>query len=166
MAASFQWTQTVGSSASPISADLGVSGNLFNLQAADIISASEYTNNPINAGNNSYEVWLQGHFTGTFNQIQNVKFWKNSGALGTGESLKFGSTSAYDTPETGASTEAASDIASAEPASPNIGFDGSTGNALSSAGFTDFIVLQLQTTSAAEAGDTESFSYSLKFSEN
>jgi hypothetical protein len=168
MAADFQWAGWYGASGAPTTADLGVSGNLFNFKTSNSLATpGDYTSYPITAGNNSYEVWLKGHFTGTFNQIQNLKFWKSSGNLGTGETLDFiGHVTAYDDPVTTASPYATGAIPTSSPGSANVSIGGSLGGNLSAAGFSDFIVLQLQTTTAAEAGDTETFTFTLTYDEN
>lgn len=168
MAATFQWNQRVGSSASVTTTDLGVSGNLFNFKSSDDVSAANYTANPVTAGNASYEVWLRAHFTGTFNQIQNVQFWKSSGTLGTGEAIKWddGGNATYGTPTSATSGKATTTIPTADPGSSNVSINSSQSSSLSAAGFSDYIVLQLQTTTAAEAGDTESFTFTLQYDEN
>lgn len=168
LAADFQWAGWSGSSGSPTTADLGVSGNLYNYKTFDdLTTPGDYTSYPITAGANSYEVWLRGHFTGTFNQIQNLKFWKSSGTLGTGEALKFaGTTSTYDDPTTADSSYATADVPTSSPGSANVSIVGNLAGTLSAAGFSDFLISQLQTTTAAEAGDTETFTFTLTYDEN
>ena len=125
-------------------------------------SAADYTSYPITAGNNSYDVWLKGHFTGTFNKIQNAKFWKSAGALGTGEAIKFiGAVTAYHTPVTGDSSYASADVPTSAPGSANVSFGGDLAGNITGAGYSDFMVLQLRTTTAAEAGDTNTFTFTL-----
>lgn len=168
MAATFQWWGEWGTTGSPSTADLGVSGNLFNYKTYnDLTTAGDYTSYPITAGNNSYDVWLKGHFTGTFNQVQNAKFWKSAGAFGTGEALKWrGVVTAFANPTTGDSSYATANIPTASPGSANVSFGGNLAGSITADGFSDFIVTQLQTTTAAEAGDTETFTYTLTYDEN
>ncbi len=168
MAATFQWNQRTGSSAGTTTSDLGVSGNLFNFQSQDVASAAQYTSYPVTAGNDSYEVWLRAHFTGTFNEVQNLQFWKSSGTEGTGEDLFWddGGNNTYDDPTSGTSAKAAAAIPTADPGSSNVSINSSQSSSLSAAGFSDYIVLQLQTTTAAEAGDTETFTMTLQYDEN
>ena len=168
MAATFQWWGEYGSTGSPTTADLGVSGNLFNFKTSNSLAdESDYTSYPITAGNNSYDVWLKGHFTGTFNKIQNGKFWKSSGALGTGETVKFiGNVTAFHTPTTGESSYASADVETSSPGSANVGFEGSLAGDITADGYSDFITLQLRTTTASEAGDTETFTFTLTYDEN
>ena len=168
MAATFQWNQRTGTSAGTTTSDLGISGNLFNFQSQDVASAAQYTSYPVVAGNASYEVWLTGHFTGTFNQIQNIQFWKSAGAEGGGETLYWqdGGRSAYDIPVSTASDHASTAIPTSDPGSSNVSINGDQASSLASAGFSDYIVLQLATTSAAEAGDTETFTMTAQYDEN
>ena len=168
MAATYQWAGWYDTAGSPTTADLGVSGNLFNFKTSnDLATPADYTSYPITAGNNSYDVWLRGHYTGTFNQIQNLKFWKSAGALGTGEVLNFvGNVTAFDDPTTGDSGHAVGAVPTASPGSANVSLEGSLAGSLTADGFSDFIVLQLQTTTAAEAGDTKTFTFTLTYDEN
>jgi len=167
MAATFQWSGTYGWGAGT-SLDLGVSGNLFNFKTDnDLTDETDYTSYPITAGNNSYEVWLRGHFTGTFNQIQNLKFWKSAGNYGAGEAIKFvGNVTAFDDPTTADSPYATGNVPTASPGSANVSIGGNLAGVLASAGYSDYMVMQLQTTTAAEAGDTETFTFTLTYDEN
>jgi hypothetical protein len=168
MAASFQWWGEYGTTGSPTTADLGVSGNLFNFKTYNsLASAADYTSYPITAGNNSYDVWLKGHYTGTFNQIQNAKFYKSAGALGTGETINFvGHITAYHIPTTADSSYASAAVPTSTPGSANVSFGGDLAGSITGAGYSDFIILQLQTTTAAEAGDTNTFTFTLTYDEN
>ena len=47
-----------------------------------------YSASPITAGNNSFEIWNFGHFTGSWNQILAGLFAHTATALGTGLTLK------------------------------------------------------------------------------
>ena len=168
MAATFNWWGEYGASGSPTTADLGVSGNLFNYKTSDsLASAADYTTYPVTAGNNSYEVWLKGHFTDTFNKVQNVQFWQSSGGPDSGIAFKWcGVTTAYVTPVTTASTVATADVPTTSPGTANVSFAGDTGGSITAAGFSDFITLQMQTTTAAAAGDTSTFTYTMTYDEN
>jgi len=168
MAATFQWWGEYGATATPTTTDLGVSGNLFNFKTSNsLASAADYTSYPITAGNNSYDVWLKGHYTGSFNKIQNVKFYKSSGTPGTGEDLKWnGVTTAYHTPVTGDSGYASADVPTAAPGSANVSVDADLAGSLTAAGYSDFIVLQLRTLTTAEAGDTDTFTFTMTYDEN
>jgi len=168
MAATFNWWGEYGTSGASTTADLGVSGNLFNYKTSNsLASAADYTSYPITAGNNSYEVWLKGHFTASFNKIQNAKFWKSAGGPDSGVSLVFdGDTTAYATPTSAASTAAAAAMPTASPGSANVSFAGSLAGSITAAGYSDYIVTQMQTTTAAAAGDTSTYTYTLTYDEN
>lgn len=168
MAATFQWNQRTGASAGTVTSDLGISGNLFNYQNQDVASAAQYTSYPVTAGNNSYEVWLRASVSGSFNQIQNFQFWKSSGGFGAGESIKWkdGGASTYATPSAASAYTGSDEIPTSDPGSSNVSINGSQASSLSVAGFSDYIVTQFRTTSAAEAGDTETFTFTLNYDEN
>jgi len=168
MAATYNWWGEYGDSGSSTTADLGVSGNLFNFKTSNSLeSAADYTSYPITAGNNSYEVWLKGHFTGSFNKVQNAKFWNSAGGPDSGVSIKWdGVTTAYVTPVTGASTIATADVPTASPGSANVSFEGSLAGSITAAGFSDYIIMQMQTTTAAAAGDTSTYTFTLTYDEN
>src|SRR3989304_6756992 len=51
-------------------------------------STTAYSSSPITAGNNSYEKWQYGKFSGTFNQISNGRYAHTATAFGTGLTLK------------------------------------------------------------------------------
>jgi len=51
-------------------------------------STTAYTAAPITAGQNSFERWLSGKFSGTFNQILSGLFAHTATAFGTGLTLK------------------------------------------------------------------------------
>ncbi len=168
MAATFQWWGEYGTSGSSTTGDLGVSGNLFNFKTSDsLASAGDYTSYPITAGNNSYEVWLKGHFSGSFNLIQNAQFWKSAGTEGAGEDIYWeGITTAYATPVTTNSPAATATVPTSDPGTANVSFGGSLAGTIAAEGYTDYITLQLRTTTAAEAGDTETFTFTLQYDEN
>lgn len=169
MAATFTWSQSYG--AGPTVTDLGVSGNLFNYKNADDATPANYTTYPITAGNNSYTVWLRAKFTGTFNKVQNIQFWKSSGVYGTGEVLQWDantpSAAAYTTPATTAISGGAN-VPTADPGAANVSIGGviPSGSELAASGYSDYIVTQIQTTTGAEAGDTNTFTYTLQYDEN
>lgn len=168
MAATFGWAQTTGNSGSEATTDLGISGNLFNFKRSDDTTPGNYASYPISAGDKSYEVWLRAKFTGTFNKIENIQFWRSTDfSPNTGLSIKWGpgGVSAYATPVTGAN-KAVSAIATSDPGSANVSIGGDITGNLSASGYTDFIVLQLNTTSAAAAGDTSLAIMTLNYDES
>lgn len=166
MAATFNWAQRNG--AGGTSTDLGTSGNLWNFKSADTSGAADYAANPVTAGQNSFEVWLRGHFTGTFNRIDDVRFWISTGfSPSTGLAVFFRGTQViYLQPSSGTSSIATSSVPTSDPGTANVSIGGSLTGSLTSSGFTDHVVLQLRTTTAAPAGDTSLATFTMSYSEN
>lgn len=152
MAATFNWAQSV--TVSETSSDLGSSGNLFNFKTNDDATAGNYSSNPITAGNSSREVYLRMHFTGTFNQIDNIQFWQSTAfSPATGLQVTFdGNNVTYATPST--TDNGNSNVPTSDPGTANVSIGGSLSGNLSSAGYSDYILLQLDTTASAAPGDT------------
>lgn len=167
MAATFNWNKTFGDSGSPTAADLGASGNLFNFKDADDNTAANYTSNPIVAGENSYEIWLRAHFSDAFNVIDNLQFWLSTDfSPNTGLVLKWvGDQTTYVTPVKTTSTIADTAIPTSDPGTANVTIGGNLAGTLTAAGYSDYIVLQLQTTVSAAPGDTSLATFSLQYDE-
>ena len=140
-------------------------------KSTDDASASRI-NYPVTAGNNSYHKYNYVAFTGAFNQISNVKVAHTSGTLGTGISLKGKTTNTYATPATsalGSATDMTSPTTISSGLSVKLGTSDptyATNNTLSSAGYTAFIITQVQTTSSATAGDSGTATLTLQYDEN
>lgn len=147
--------------------DLGSSGNLANFKNIDSIGTSDYAANPVAAGTNSFEVWLQGHFSGIFNAIYDRRFWMSTDfSPNTGLVVKMkGDQQAYAQPTNATSSIATSTIGTSDPGAANVTFGGSLTSSITTSGYTDYIVLQLQTTTAAPAGDTSLATFSLSYVE-
>ncbi len=168
MAADFTWTQTYGHATSAVNSDLGISGNLFNFKRIDDATAANYSSYPVPAGEKSYEVWLRGKFTGSFNKVDNIQFWRSTDfSPNTGLSIKWAPStpSAYATPVTGTNV-CVSGVPSADPGTANVSIGGVLSGALSASGYTDYMVVQLDTTSAAAAGDTSLATFTLNYDES
>ena len=127
---------------------------------------------PVLAGSNSYNKYIYLKFTGTFNQISAVKFAHTAGTLGTGISLKSKITSTYATPATTAlasSTDITSTTAIGSGASvllSTTGPNGSTSASQTTTCYTQYIVTQVQTTTAANAGDSGTVTLTVQYNEN
>lgn len=167
MAATYQWAGTYGTSPGT-DLDLGTSGNLFNFKTLDSLTgAGDYTSYPITAGNNSYEAFLRGRWTGTFNSITNLQFWNSAGGPDTGVSLKWkGTVTGYTTPTTAVSTVATADVPTSDPGTANVTIGGDLGGELTAAGYSDYVVMQMQTTTGASAGDTSTYTFTLQYDES
>ena len=145
-------------------------------------STTAYTSNPITAGNNSFEKWQFGHFSGTFNQILNGLFAHTATAFGTGLTLKGtpactgdGDRLLYTTPSTTANSNLTTNMTSAIAIGSGVavcfGATGpeATGKATSMTTnpcYTNFLTTQLQTTGSAAAGDTAQVTLTLQYDEN
>lgn len=166
MAATFGWAQTYGSS--PSTVDLGISGNLFNFKRVDDATAANYSSYPVPAGGRSYEVWLRGKFTGSFNDVSNIQFWRSTDfSPSTGLFLRWdpSTPSAYSQPITG-DTNCVSAVPTSDPGSQNVSIAGDPTGSLSASGYCDYIVTQLATSSTAGAGDTSLAIFTMNYDES
>lgn len=144
--------------------------------------ATAYSAAPITAGNNSFENWLCGHFSGTFNQISAGLFAHTSTAFGTGLTLKGpaactgdGDRLLYTTPSASANANLTTDMTSAIAIGSGVavcfGATGpeATGKAATMTTnpcYTNFLTTQLQTSGSAAAGDTATVTLTLQYNEN
>jgi len=136
---------------------------------------TSYTANPIVAGNDSFIKYQYGEFTGTFNQILNG-LWSlhTAGSLGTGLTLVGTVSSTYATPVTsglgGSPTNFTSVVAIGSGLGVNFSTTGpeasSPSSTLSAAGYTQYLISQLQTSGSAAAGDTATVTATLQYNEN
>lgn len=141
-----------------------------------------YTAAPITAGNNSFEIWNFGKFSGTFNQISAGLFAHTATAFGTGLTLKGtpactgdGDRLLYTTPSASTNAALTTDMTSAIAIGSGVAvFFGATGpEATGKAAtmttnpcYTNFLTTQLQTTGSAAAGDTATVTLTLQYNEN
>ncbi len=183
MAATFAWDEdhgaATGSPAKGTTRSTGVTEvNWKNIDD----SATAYSSSPITAGNNSFEKWQFGHFSGTFNQVLAGLFAHTLTAFGTGLTLKGtpactgdGDRLLYTTPATTANANLTTDMTSAVAIGSGVavcfGATGpeATGKATSMTTnpcYTNYLTTQLQTTGSAAAGDTAQVTMTLQYSEN
>jgi len=179
MAAIFQWGEANGGGQTLAS---GI-GNVNWKNIDDNTTA--YNAAPITAGNNSFEKWQFGIFSGTFNTIQNGFFDHTSGAFGTGIALSgmvsmtaSGLALSYTTPSTTKNALLTRDYTPANgsfPTNAAIVFFGAGGPTLSfgkqastsaNPAYTNYLTTQLCTTAAASAGDTATATLTLRYDEN
>lgn len=166
MAASFEWT--IANGAGETITTLGTSGNLQDYKSIDSAGIADYAANPIVAGTNSFELWLKPHWTGSFNRVSDVRFWMSTGfSPSTGLAVFWtGVQNLYLQPANGTSSIATSSVPIADPGSANVSIGGNLSGSLVAAGYSDFIVLQLRTTTAAAAGDTSLSTCTLSYAES
>ena len=135
--------------------------NITNINYGSIDAPNlNVSGNEITAGQNSFEKWNKMAFTGTFNTVDNLKIWKNTGDYKTGETIdtnareaSYGGAETYVQPTQTTSTVATETMPVTEPSGPNLGIGGSLGGQLTGAGDSDYLVTQLKTTGATPAGN-------------
>jgi hypothetical protein len=113
-------------------------------------------------------VYLKGAWGGTFNKIQNLQFWRSTDfSPNTGLSMywKTNGTATYGTPST-ATAVCPNAVPTSDPGAENIYFGGTAAGSITAAGKSDYITLQLVTTTAAAAGDTSLAEYTLQYDES
>lgn len=149
----FEWSESNGAGETVTDGILNV--NFGNVDSPNLSSP----NNRVVAGENSFEKWIRGHFEGTFTTIDNLRFWKSGGSLGTGVSIKADVNDMYATPTDVTSTVATVNVPTTEgtalvPDAPVM-----TGD------YSGYITMQLQTTIAASPGSIGTQTFTLKWDE-
>jgi hypothetical protein len=140
-------------------------------------AATAYTSYPISAGNNSYEKWQFGHFSGTYNQISAGLWAHTAGAFGANLSLygKVAPTGGYTTPAVANNANLTIDmtavIAIGSGQAVQFGATGpeAAGKAASTTAnpaYTEWLTSQLRTSAGAAAGDTTTVTLTLRYDEN
>lgn len=145
-------------------------------------STTAYSSSPITAGNNSFEKWMFGKFSGTFNNILSGLFAHTAGSMGTGLTIKGvaacsgdASRILYTTPATTANSNLTTDMTSAISIGSGVavcfGATGpeATGKATTMATnpcYTNYLTHQLQTSGSTAAGDTATATFTLQYQEN
>ena len=109
--------------------------------------------NPIVPGKNSFEKWQLIHVIdmSTSSSINNIRVWR-SGSLGANaihltnaSNSSYGGETKYRTPADSTSTVAVFGMPTSAPGSANLGIGGSLTGNLTAAGYSDFLVHQIQT---------------------
>lgn len=160
MATTFKWVEMNGASGSHTETDM-TNLNFGNHDSANLVPATY----PIAAGANSYAKYVLGYWSGDFTQINNVKFWKQSGDYVTAETISFSGSMPYATPAT-SDYSADGAVLTAQPGSNNVAIPGDLypGSGSWPGASTDGIIygpgtgstmpmrLQLQSTASTPAG--------------
>jgi len=163
MAATVEIDEQNGKSGTPALTHNIANTNMGSFDAANIDPASY----PIVPGGNSCDKWQLVHVTdmGTSSRISNLKVWR-SGSLGASalhmtnaRTSDYGGTQTYTTPTTDPSTVAVQIMPTGTPGSTNLGIGGSLSGALTTSGYSDFLVHQIQTTITAIAGSSTTMNY-------
>lgn len=153
MAATFEWSE---SNSSMETVTNGISNVNFGSMDAPNLSSP---NNRVIAGENSYEKWNRGRFSGTYTTVDNLKFWKSAGSLPSGVTITAAVNAAFATPTASTSSVATSNVPTSEgsalvPNSPGASPD-----------FSGYITMQLQATSMATPGAVPTVTLTLKYDE-
>lgn len=176
MAATFEWDEANGVGET-------VTHNVLNVNWKNQDSSTDnYASFPITAGNNSFEKWQYGHFSGTYNQILNGLFAHTAGAFGTGITLKGpptmtadGNRLAYATPSTTANASLTTNMTSVIAIGSGVAVwfgptgpatSGKAASTTSNPAYTNYLTTQLQTTGATAPGDTATATLTLQYDEN
>lgn len=122
--------------------------------------------NPVVAGDNTFEKYQKVHVTamGGSSAIDNLKVWRTTALGGSATHVTNARTSSYDRKEYVAPTASDSTVATqamptSEPGSANLGIEGSLSGSLTAAGYSDFLVHQIQTDAGDTAGATTTMHY-------
>ena len=158
MAATFQWSESNG--AGPTVTD-GISNINFGSTDAVNLNTTTY---PIIAAQNSYEKYNQGKFSGTFTTISNMKFWKSAGTYVTGEDIKAAVTVTYTQPVATTSTVATVTVPTSVGAALTVLAIGG-GATITAPGYTEYIVMQLQTTGSTPSGAVNQKTFTFQYDE-
>lgn len=145
-----------------------ITANITNTNMGSVDSVNlNATANPIVAGDNSFEKWQRFSVTamGGSSAIDNLKVWRTS-ALGgaathdtNAREASYGGAAAYATPIATTSSVATQAMPTAEPTGANLGIGGSLTGSRTTAGYSDYLVHQIQTNAADVAGSTSTMNY-------
>lgn len=121
---------------------------------------------PIVAGNNSYEKYIKAKFGDTFTEISNMKFWKSSGDYKTDEAIKVAAVngSAYATPVKTTSSVATTACPLTEGTALAV-LSAAGAATIGTAGYSQYIVLQLQTSASTPAGAVNQKEFTFQYDE-
>ena len=147
--------------------------NITNINYGSIDSPNlTVSGNEITAGQNSFEKWNKMAFTGTFNTVDNLKIWKNTGDYKTEEGIdtnareaSYGGAETYVQPTQTTSVIATEVMPVTEPSGANLGIGGSLGGQLAAPGDSDYLVTQLQTGSNTPAGNLNQKQFTYQWDE-
>ena len=149
--------------------DIGAGGdNHFNFKNADTANPADYSSYPITAGASSYEVYLNAHWTGTFNAITTNKVWMSTYSMtgyGTGALVTASVVTNYAQPSTTANGDSETPTVEGSALDPTIS-EGTGTPDVGTAGYSKLWRMQLQTDSDATPGTGGTNVMTLKWSES
>lgn len=173
MAATAVWQEDNGTqTGSPLKGTTRANASQVDWKSVDDIATAR-ASAPIIAGQNSYPKYQFVKFTGTFNQISAGKFAHTAGTVPANITLVDKITSTYATPATSA-LSGSTDITSttAIGSGQDVDFStvgpegGSPTSSITAAGYTQYIVTQLQPGASAVAGDIGNQTLTFQWNEN
>jgi len=170
MAATFEWrTFTSTNAATELPATGSAANvNMYNQDSYDS-SGTTYQSYPVTVPVSgtaySFERWIKGRWSSTFNLIENIKFWKSAGSYSDAAlSIKSGVTDTGVTPVSTASSVATATVPVTEGTADDIS---PTGDITSSPGYSDFEVLQLNVPSTVVTpGDIGTQTFTIQYDES
>lgn len=111
-------------------------------------TSTHYQDHPVSIPSSgyqySYEAYFRGHWSGSFNSISNVKFWRSGGTLAQGFAVNAGTSSSYQSPVNTASSKATAPCPTTETTALNLTYAG---------GYSAYVALQAQAAAEALPGD-------------
>jgi len=158
MSATFGFSESNG--VTPTVTD-GISNiNFGSTDAVNLVT----TTYPVVAGTNSYHKAIRAKFTGIGTSISNMLFWKSAGAYKTDEVIVAKNQASYIQPVTTALGGASTIPTSSGTA---LTIHGSNGTDLSMTvdGYTEYILLQLQTQSDTPSGAVNTKTFTFQYDE-
>lgn len=182
-AATFAWDEDTGTQTGSPTKGTTRTGGVTDVNWKNSgTQGTAYSAAPITAGNNSFEKWQFGHFSGTFNQILTGLFAHTLTAFGAGLTLKGpppctgdGDRLLYTTPSATTNANLTNDMTSAIAIGSGVAvFFGATGpeatgkasSMTTNPCYTNYLTTQLQTSGSAAAGDTATATLTLQYLEN
>ena len=169
MVATFEWKVWTGSAAGTENPGSGSATHL-NFHNDDTYGTStDYQTKqivvPASGTSYSYERWLSGRWSGTFNLIDNILYWKSAGTLSdVNLAINAGEAAAGVTPVVIASTIATSAV----PTTEGTAIDVTPSTPItSSPGYSDFVVMQLNVPSTVTTpGDIGVQTFTMQYDES
>ncbi|MFH0805980.1 MAG: hypothetical protein V1901_03845 [Patescibacteria group bacterium] len=119
-------------------------------------------------GTNSFCKYIRSKFTGVWTEISNMKFWKSSGALVAGETVKASANATYTTPsevDTGDSN-CPTDVGTALAINSAEGATTIIYDAPGVSGYSGYVRLQIQSTVETPSGQGNQKEYIFQFDES
>ena len=140
MVAIFAWIESnTGSETETTPTNL----NFGSTDAKDLVALTY----PITAGTWSYEKYIKADFSGTFNIIDNIQFWKSAGAYVSEETIDWDgeiALASFAAPVATESIVATTVLPVADPGTANVSIGGSLSGTLTAAGATNQKTFTLQ----------------------